>query len=213
MTVQYLEGVINQGIGLLNNALNIFLSPLLSLPEPGKPAPSQNHLDISILAALNSLLIVRSHAHPPINTPHFINRLGPLCSGNPSKAISSAYNLVLATVPSDDTIVHNKQCLQNSLQAAKACANNQLMCLILNFMSWKFFRGVVGQQAEKSARASHTLAQKGKDVLWMSVSAGLLADTLEIQGRADDAEAIRDDGRKYAATLPDAVQSFATDDG
>ena len=205
-TVLYLEGVIHQGTGSLDDALSIFLSPSLSLPQPNKSATSQDHLNITILAALNALFIIRSRTHPPFDVALLINRLGPLCAKNPNKAILSAYNLVLATIPSADTIVRTKQCLQNSLQAAKACANNQLMCITLNLMSWKFFRGVVGQQAEKSARASQSLAQKGKDVLWMGVSAGLLGDTLEIQGRVDEAEAVRADGRRFAGALPEAVQ-------
>jgi len=208
--VQYLEGVIYQGTGSLDAALNIFLSPSFSLPEPHKPAPSHTHLDLSILAALNSLLITRSRTLPPFEVAPLISRLEPLCKGNPSKGILSAYNLILATIMSDDTIVHQKQCLQNALQAAKACLNNQLMCFTLNLMSWKFFRGVVGQQAEKSARASQSLAQKGKDVLWTSVSAGLLADTLEIQGRPEEAEAVRAEGRRFAGALPEAVQRLET---
>jgi len=206
ITVQYLEGVIYQGTGSLDTALTIFLGPSFSLPEPHKLAPSHAYLDLSILAALNSLLIIRSRTHPPFEVAPLISRLEPLCKENPSKGILSAYNLVLATVLSDDTIVHQKQCLQNALQAAKACLNNQLMCFTLNLMSWKFFRGVVGQQAEKSARASQSLAQKGKDVLWTSVSAGLLADTLEIQGRPEEAEAVRAEGKRFAGALPEAVQ-------
>ena len=206
MITLYLEGVAQQGTGALDNALSIFANSTISLPETNKTPRSQHRLDISILAALNTLLIIRSRTDVSEDAAHLIHRLGPLCIENPNKAILSAYNLVLATVPSDDTIVHNKQCLQNALQAAKACANNQLMCLTLNLMSYKFFRGVVGEQAEKSARASQSLAQKGKDILWMSVSAGLLADTLEIQGRLHQAEAVRAEGRKVADALPEAVR-------
>ena len=206
MIVHYLEGVIQQGTGALEDALDIFSSSLLALPDTHKSPQSQDRLDISILAALNTLLIVRSRSGVSLDTAQLIDRLHPLCTINPNKAILSAYNFVLATVLSDDTIVHNKQCLQNALQAAKACANNQLTCLTLNFMSWKFFRGVVGEQAEKSARASQSLAQKGKDILWMSVSAGLLADTLEIQGKADQAETVRYEGTRFAGALPEAVR-------
>lgn len=204
--VMYLEGLMYQGTGSLDHALRIFQSPTFSLPQPNKPAPSKHYLDMSILAALNSLLIIRSRTPTSPEIALLIDRLGPLCAENTNKAIMSAYNLILATAPSADTIMRTKHCLQNALQAAQAVANNQLMCMTLNLMSWKFFRGVVGQQAEKSARASQSLANKCKDTLWMSVSAGLLGDTLEIQGRASEADAVRAEGRKIAGALPEQVQ-------
>ena len=73
-------------------------------------------------------------------------------------------------------------------------------------MSWKFFRGVVGEQAEKSARASQTLAQQCKDGLWMSVSAGVLRDTLEAAGRIEEAKRARESGVMTASSLPDGLQ-------
>lgn len=72
-------------------------------------------------------------------------------------------------------------------------------------MSYKFFKGVVGEQAEKSARASENLARKGMDGLWKSVSAGVLGDTLEMAGRGEEAEKIRDVGREIARGLPEGV--------
>ncbi|KAL8830234.1 MAG: hypothetical protein Q9191_001548 [Dirinaria sp. TL-2023a] len=209
--VIYLEALIYQGTGRLDPALRIFQSPTFSLPHPNKPAPSKHCLDMSILAALNSLLIIRSRTPTSPEVALLIDRLGPLCAENTNKALMSAYNLILAIAPSAETIVRTKQCLQNALQAAKVVANNQLMCMTLNLMSWKFFRGVVGQQAEKSARASQSLANKGKDTLWMSVSAGLLGDTLEIQGRVSEADAVRAEGRKIAGALPELVQRVQTD--
>lgn len=78
--------------------------------------------------------------------------------------------------------------------------------MVLNFMSWKFFRGVVGDQAEKSARASQTLAQKCMDGLWTSVSAGVLGDTLEAAGRIEEAKKARQSGEMTALSLPEKLQ-------
>lgn len=72
-------------------------------------------------------------------------------------------------------------------------------------MSWKFFRGVVGDQAEKSARASQNLARKGMDRLWASVAAGVLGDTLEVMGRVAEAEEVRREGREIAKSLPESM--------
>ena len=104
------------------------------------------------------------------------------------------------------TIITTKQSLQSALQTAKATSNNQLMCIVLNIMSWKFFSGVIGEQADKSARASQTLAKKGGDVLWSCVAAGVLAETLEAAGKIEEAEQARAEGEKYAKELPEKVQ-------
>lgn len=79
--------------------------------------------------------------------------------------------------------------------------------MTLNFMAWKFFKGVVGEQAEKSARASQNLAKKGKDRLWSSVAAGVLGDTLEVMGRAQEAEQVRLEGMDIARSLPAGLLS------
>lgn len=73
-------------------------------------------------------------------------------------------------------------------------------------MSWKFFKGVVGEQAEKSARASQTLAAKGRDVLWGSVAAGVLGDTLEVAGRGEEADKVRGEGLRIASGLPEEIR-------
>ncbi len=73
-------------------------------------------------------------------------------------------------------------------------------------MSWKFFKGVVGEQAEKSARASQSLAAKGRDVLWGSVAAGVLGDTLEVAGRGDEGDKVRAEGMRIANGLPEEIR-------
>ena len=64
----------------------------------------------------------------------------------------------------------------------------------------------MGEQAEKSARASQTLAQKCMDGLWISVSAGVLGDTLEAAGRIEEAKRARESGGLTASSLPEALQ-------
>lgn len=72
-------------------------------------------------------------------------------------------------------------------------------------MSYKFFKGVVGEQAEKSARASENLARKGMDALWRSVSAGVVGDTLEMAGKGEEAARVMGVGREIARGLPEGV--------
>lgn len=204
----YLEGVIYQGRGILAEAVESFSSERLSIDRYRKTMhPSHMHLDISLLSALNTLMIIRNINNPLHHTaPSILSRIEHLCLRNPNRQIQAAYHLVAATTSSASTILLTKQSLQSALQSAKQSDNKQIMCIVLNFMSYKFFRGVVGEQAEKSARASQTLAQKCMDALWMSVSAGVLGDTLEATGRIEEAKRVRESGLMTAMNLPEGLQ-------
>lgn len=203
----YLQAIIYQGTGNLKEALSLYQSPILSLPAPPeRRSRSQISLDISILSTLNTILIIRSPFHPQNHlVPSLVSNLELLCLQNQNHQICSAYHLVAATT-SSDTILLTKQYLQSALQSSKQTDNKHLMCMVLNFMSWKFFRGAVGDQAERSARASQSLAQQCMNGLWISVSAGLLADTLEVAGRNEEAEKARQSGKKTSGSLPQALQ-------
>ncbi|KAL9132826.1 MAG: hypothetical protein Q9175_006001 [Cornicularia normoerica] len=209
----YLEAVIHQGIGNLTEALSLYQSFVLSLPAtPEQRSRSQLSLDISILSTLNTLLIIRLPSHPQNHlVPSLVSSLELLCLQNQNHQICSAYHLVAATT-SSDTILLTKQYLQSALQASKQTDNKHLMCMVLNLMSWIFFRGVVGEQAERSARASQNLAQQCMNGLWMSVSAGLLGDTLEVVGRNDEAERARQSGLRTSGSLPQALQKVMNGD-
>ena len=209
----YLQAVIHQGTGNLTEALSLYQSSILSLPTPSEQrSRSQISLDISILSTLNTILIIRSPSHPQNHlVPSLVASLEPFCVQNKNYQIYSAYHLVAATT-SSETILLTKQSLQSALQASKQTDNKHLMCMVLNFMSWKFFRGVVGDQAERSARASQSLAHQCMNGLWMSVSAGLLADTLEVAGRNEEAEKARQNGVRYATSLPQALQQVMNAD-
>ena len=202
----YVEGIIHQGVGNLDSALEVFQGPELAISHINRLAASQVQLELSIVSALNTLLIIRSRPHCSHQLSRLLEYLEPLCARHSNKSIATAYNLVIATVSAPDSIVRTKQCLQYALQAAKSCGNQQLLYMTLNFLSWKFFRGVVGEQAEKSARTSHFTAKMGMNRLWMGVSAGVLGDALEVQGRLKDAEAVKDEGRNIASGLPEALQ-------
>ncbi|KAL8791476.1 MAG: hypothetical protein Q9213_000093 [Squamulea squamosa] len=215
LLTQYLEGIINQGTGNLDTALSIFQHSDFTLPNLTSTTPT--HLDLAILSTFNSILIVRDPSHSSHHIlPSLLSSLDPhLTHIKNSKPLTSAYNLILATSPNPTapTIVKTKQFLQNSLSAAKAIANNQLLCITLSLMSDKFFKGVVGEQSEKSARASENLARKGNDALWKSVSAGVVGETLELAGRGEEAERVRSMGREIAKGLPEGVVKWEDKEG
>ncbi|GFF73422.1 hypothetical protein IFM61392_05848 [Aspergillus lentulus] len=205
--MEYATGALAQATGDLEAALSIFQSPLLSLSSiTGKTARNDPRRDIAILAALNTILILRDPKHPShSNLPSALALVESFCKGSPNKYIQAAYYLVCATVQTESTI-QTKQYLQQALQSATAISNSQITCMTLTFMSWKYFRGVVGEQAEKSARAGRAMAKKANDRLWVSVTDEMLAETLERQGKSEEAEGVRDEGHRVMTGLPPALK-------
>ncbi|KAL2815920.1 cohesin loading factor-domain-containing protein [Aspergillus granulosus] len=205
--MQYATGTIAQARGDLDSALTAFQSPILSLSSSfSKTARNDPHRDVAILAAINIVLILRDPAHPShSHLPNLLSTLDSFCRASPNKYIQAAYYLLCATVQTDSTI-QTKQYLQQALQSATAIGNSQITCMTLTFMSWKYFRGVVGEQAEKSARAGQVMAKKASDRLWGSVTDEILADTLERQGKRDEANGVREEGHRIMMGLPSALR-------
>lgn len=204
---EYAEGIIAQGAGDLDSALSAFQNPIFALPSfVSKTSRNDPRRDTAILAALNTILILRDPSHPSHSRlPSILTTVEPFCQGSPNKYIQAAYYLVCATVQTDSTI-KTKQNLQHALTAATAICNSQITCITLTFMSWKYFRGVIGEQSEKSAKAGRATAKKANDRLWVSVADEMLAETLERQGKTPEAKAIRDEGDRVMAGLPPALR-------
>lgn len=205
--MEYAAGTIAQATGDLAGAFNIFQSPLLSLsPSASKTTRNDPCRDSAILAALNTVLLIRDPAHHShSHLPAVMATLESFCSTSPNKYIQAAYFLVCATVQTESTI-QTKQYLQQALQSATAISNSQITCMTLTFMSWKYFRGVVGEQAEKSARAGRAMAKRANDRLWASVTDEMLADTLERQGKGDEAQGVREEGQRLIMGLPPGLK-------
>lgn len=205
--IEYAAGTIAQATGDLAAALSIFQSPLLSLsPSASKTSRNDPCRDTCILAALNTVLIIREPGHPShSHLPNILALLESFCQNSPNKYIQAAYYLVCATVQTESTI-QTKQYLQQALQSATAISNSQITCMTLTFMSWKYFRGVVGEQAEKSARAGRAMAKRANDRLWASVTDEMLADTLERQGKTDEARGVREEGGRLNMGLPPGLR-------
>lgn len=205
--MEYAAGTIAQATGDLTTALNAFQSPALSLSSStSKTARNDPRRDIAILAALNTVLLLRDPTHPSHSQLHqLLATIESLCKGSPNKYIQAAYFFVCATVQTESTI-QTKQFLQQALQSATAISNSQITCMTLTFMSWKYFRGVVGEQAEKSARAGRAMAKKANDRLWVSVTDEMLAETLERQGKNEEAAGVREEGHRVMNGLPEALK-------
>ncbi|RAH80240.1 hypothetical protein BO86DRAFT_449185 [Aspergillus japonicus CBS 114.51] len=208
--MDYASGAIAQATGDLDAALRAFQSPTLSLHSSSattsKGARNDPRRDLAILSALNTVLILSEPSHPSHHQlPAILATVEPFCTSSPSKYIQAAYYLVCATVQTESTI-QTKQHLQQALQSATAISNSQITCMTLTFMSWKYFRGVVGEQAEKSARAGRAMARKANDRLWVSVTDEMLAETLERQGKNEEALGVREEGHRVMNGLPTALR-------
>ncbi|KAL4877698.1 cohesin loading factor-domain-containing protein [Aspergillus karnatakaensis] len=202
----YAAGTIAQATGNLETALTFFQSPLFSLSAFNKTARNDPRRDIAILAAINTVLILRDPGHPSHHhLPNLLSTLEFFCPKSPNKYIQAAYYLLCATAQTDSTL-QTKQYLQQALQSATVVGNGQIICITLTFMSWKYFRGVVGEQAEKSARAGQAQAKKASDRLWVSVTNEVLAETLERQGKGEEANTVRDEGNRVMMGLPPALR-------
>ena len=210
LQAKYLDGTILQGTGDLDTALDIALTTSLTVLEsPAYAAPTTSSRtsrndpvrDICLLAALNALLIL----HPPSHPQHYLiesvlKSITPYLqnSTSPSPYLQAAHSLVLSTLTSDSNtntaepsqpILRTKQHLGAALQTGRQIGNAQITAIALAMMSDKFFKGVVGDQAEKSARASEAMARKSGSRLWGAVAGGMLGECMEVQGKRESAEA------------------------
>ena len=221
---RYLEGTICQGTGNLTKALAIFRGSDLALP-PNSNKTSHNNLrrDIALLAAVNTILILRSPSHSSHHLlPTILSTIDPYLSVSPNKNLLASRSLLISNLPpsthdllSSESLSSTlliKKHLSTALNIAKTIGNAQITAMTLSVMSAKFFKGVVGEQAEKSARAGQNMAFKSGMKLWMSVSNGMLAETLERQGKRDEAERVRKAAVRIAGQMPRAVQRFEGDE-
>ncbi|KXT13747.1 hypothetical protein AC579_10083 [Pseudocercospora musae] len=194
----YLEALCKHGLGDLNSALLLYRGKTLAfVPETGAKPGATNVDPIKVLAAANSILIMRGSGRDD-EADQLLESIEPFCvvvpnsSGNEhgSKAMEAAFFIMKATSsPSatDSAILTTKGCLHRAVVAAKAIGNSQLLCMVMNIMTDAFFHNIVGDQAEKSAKAGRTLALKSQDKLWTAVADGMYAETLERCGRFPEA--------------------------
>lgn len=204
--VEYATGVISQATGDLQSALLVFRKPIFDLGQfKSKNARNDPRRDVSILAAINTVLIERDSSSPSAVTTDLLSVLNTFCRNSPSKYIQAAYYTLSATTQTGSLQTRHE--LHHALQAATAISNSQITCICLTFMSWRYFRGVVGEQSEKSAMAARAMAGKADDRLWISVTEELLASTLDSQGKPNQARASRDAADQVLAQLPPVLKS------
>ena len=202
----YLAGVCKQGLGQLDQALGLYRDRSLHFDSNTKSTSLTQ--DIRALAAMNSVLIIRSTtSKSQAKTDAILDSLEPYCLHHPNSSIQSVYFLLRAhTGVKDIAIIKTKQQLQNALGPAQVVKNIQLLSIIMNTMTESYFANIVGKQALSSARAGHSLAVKTKNSLWVAVSDIMYRDTLETGGDASAAAAMDAKARMEVQKLPEAVR-------
>ncbi|KAH0846780.1 hypothetical protein AYO21_07855 [Fonsecaea monophora] len=219
----YLRGAVLQGTGDLAGALQVYQS--LSDTDTRNKSPSggsrcSNQISnsyhaesditrqFSILAMMNSTLIIRNPAHPQNKRlSSLIKDLDTAVQkcGNPY--IKSHYALVEAILSTNQTAKKNS--LGRSMAESKAIGNAQTTALILVYMQDQMYKGSTDDQALKCARAASNQTGRWGQPMWMHVATALEAQALDFQGRVVEAK------EKMAAAevgwqmLPNGIKGIA----
>lgn len=187
----YLKGVYFQGIGQLQQALNIFLDNRFAVQQQGSTGTKAGHQEIALLAGLNRLWIMQ---HPSCRndqtTQDLIEQLQPHCNNHTNIDLRTAWHNVMAAIVTDppQQLNQQKQHIHAAMAGSKVTSNVLGAAVTLCIMRSRFFENVIGEQALKSARAAAKQAQRSGNVLWQSVADGMLAQSYEVQGQRDEAK-------------------------
>ncbi|OBT99118.1 hypothetical protein VE01_02297 [Pseudogymnoascus verrucosus] len=190
----YLSAMYFQGTGDLERALELYRSEEFTLPKLDDIARSpEEHVrrELSVLAAMNSLWIMQCDPQVDLEqNARLLAMLEPWGANNANKEVEAVYNLLRASVETRPatTQTQSKAYIRAAMEVARNMKNVHLICVVLNLMCEKYFGGIVGDQAEKSAVAASTQAKKSGNLLWMSTAEGLLARSFEIQGKTREAQ-------------------------
>lgn len=203
----YLEAMCKHGMGNLQAALDLYSSASLTF-DPATKTHNVNR-DLQVLATLNRILIIRSNEidnNKATPASQLLASIEPYSLSHPNKAFTASIHVLRATSTSPQPIIKTKQYLQSAITASKSAANNLLLALTMNAMTTTFFTGIVGDQAEKSAKAGRSLAKMARSKLWMAVGDALAADVLQRCGKGEEAEKFRREGELLSEELPGSLK-------
>ncbi|KAI1339060.1 hypothetical protein F5Y15DRAFT_384673 [Xylariaceae sp. FL0016] len=199
----YLEAIYLQGIGQLDQALEVYHKSWFDLQASDKQPKDRKaaELDVSLLATFNRIWIMQEPSRRNDRlTLELLDQLRPLCESHPNLEVRTAYNLVLAAIQTNPPIPMTavKKHISTALNNAKVLGDVQTLSIALNLMRAKLFQSIVGDQALKSAKAASAQAKKSGNTLWMSVAEGMLAQSYDVQGQIFEAEKAWQDAIKFS---------------
>lgn len=200
----YLTGVYHQGVGDFEVALGIYRNPKFDLTaKRGTHLSSSDQLEheIALMAALNTLSILQVPQHMDVNVNNAIlNQLEPLCMSHSNRDIQTGFNVIKSIVKTGDEtrLVEVKSHLRAALEGGRKTANTQFTCIALSVMCSRFFTGMIGPQAEKSAAAAAEQAKRNGNPIWRSVAEGMLSQTCDVNGKPQEAEESRRQAKLFS---------------
>ncbi|KIW96839.1 uncharacterized protein Z519_02230 [Cladophialophora bantiana CBS 173.52] len=219
----YLRGVILQGTGDLKGALQVYQSPLLSFdsqhaPTSTRPEASNKILNsyyadsditrnFSILAAINSALIIHNPTHPQHSRLSSLTKSLESAIRNCGNRYIKAHFSLLESILSTNRLAE-KQFLKRSMDESKVIGSALTTALALIYMQDQLYKGVVDEQAMKCARAASIQTKKWGQPMWMHVAAGLEAQALEIHGFVNEAQQKKAEAEAGWEKLPNGVKGI-----
>ena len=208
----YLSALIAQGTGDLDTALRVYQSPMFSLPDqPPSMRLSSAADELSLLAGLNTVLIMRNPSHAQHrNASSLVQTLEVQTLPHRNKALGAITFLLKAHDPAQsgtETIIHRKQNLQHGLTAARAMSNSQVLAIAINFMNTMFFRGIAGPQSNKSLQTGYVLSKRSGSPLWTLVASNMWTETMEQECvRGQQYSQLKQDAETAEEKLPDIIR-------
>lgn len=198
----YMKAVCFQGRCMPDEALEIYSHERFKVHHPAGP-DSQNIIprELSILSALNRLWIMQDPRYRDDSKATAIAEdIKDLCSSHPDPDLKTVFSLVMASISHNPPLSINdvKKHLQGALSSSQVTRNIQCLSIALSIMRYRLFEGVVGEQALKSAKAAAAQADKVDNLLWRSVSQGMLAASYEMMGQRDESARRRAEAVRFA---------------
>lgn len=181
-SLSYLEAVIDQSNGRFDAALATYASDTFDLT-------AKNHVptlssELSILAAMNRLLIARDPAHADHeNVGPLLVQLRLACEEHPSQYVRMAFTLVNALCTLDPSINRLKTLMNNATQKShdlfKRTQNREFVVMSLCYFTARFFIEPVTDKSSSAANAVRQHAKQSNRPLWMAVACGLMIKVFE----------------------------------
>lgn len=193
----YLQGVVEQGSGNLEEAAQIFKSPILLTGQTvsGKTIRVTKMTDeLSNLARLNLLFLLRSADHSP--SSEALDILSDLqTSSEKTPFLKSAVAMIAAMLNPREALTRAKTGLRDALNISRDAHATQILVISMAAMVSLFFKDVTdGQQAKQSRSVTVDLARKLGDPLWIAVTHGIALqgelDPIKLKERHDSLDKV-----------------------
>jgi hypothetical protein len=210
LTLSYLSAVFDQRNGLFDSAMHIYSSDALQMPAQGSSAK----VDFAILAALNTMLIMRNLGPSyQSTTKTLLSQLTPLCENHPNQYIRMAHRLVYAMsspdISTDASILRKRTSVQVAVNKAndimRRTQNREFVMIALPFFAETFFKDRISSQAIQAVRAVRSNNKSSQTPLWTAVAADMSRHTLERNGLIEEAQVSRREYEEIEHLLPPAL--------